>query len=98
MNHYEYLEKNLDNFWKEIFNKTLDEMWCSGIIVSHGDKGSQYKQRWEEKNIPFNRGMLIYMLTYTRELDRPKWESCQFVIDKYEKYLPIIEKIERLNK
>ena len=38
MNHYKYLEIVIEDFWKEIFNKTLDETWNSGIISAHGDK------------------------------------------------------------
>lgn len=95
MDHYKYLEIIIEDFWKEIFNKTLEETWNSGIICSHGDKGYGYKRKWDNKGINFNRGMLIFLLTYTDIMDRPKYESCKFVIDKYVSFKPIIEKIER---
>ena len=70
-------------------------MGCGGMVSAHGDKAYSYKSGWEKENIPFNRGVLIFLLTYTSELDREKWQSSEFVIDKYEHYLPLIESVEK---
>jgi len=39
MNHYQWLDENLNDFWLKVFNKSLDETGCAGIISTHGDKG-----------------------------------------------------------
>ena len=94
--HYDYLDRILGDFWKLVFNKTLEETWNSGIIAAHGDKGRGYKKIWEEAGISFNRGMMLYLLTYTEVLgDTPKHESKEWVINNYLKYLPLIEEAER---
>lgn len=96
LNHYDYLDCVIEDFWKLVFNKSLNDTWNAGIITAHGDKGSGYKSDWLEAGIPYNRGMLLYLLTYTNELgDTPKYKSCQWVIDNYLKYLPKIELAEK---
>lgn len=96
LNHYDYLDCVIEDFWKLVFNKSLNDTWNAGIITAHGDKGSGYESDWLEAGIPFNRGMLLYLLTYTNELgDTPKNKSCQWVIDNYLKYLPMIELAEK---
>ena len=97
LNHYDYLELVIEEFWVRVFGKTLSETWNDGIIVSHGDKAYGYKDTWEKAGIPFNRGVLIFLLTYTRELgETPKHESREWVVRKYNKYLPFIEEAEKL--
>ncbi len=97
INHYEYLELVIDSFWKQVFDKTREEMWCSGIITSHGDKCYGYEHEWKEHGIPFKHGVLIFLLSYTKELgDRPKHETCAWVIEKYQHYLPFIKEAEKL--
>jgi len=93
--HYDYLNDHLDLFWTKVFGKTLDECWFSGIIGAHGDKGYGYRKTWEDHGISFNRGMLLYMLTYTDEMSRPKHESDRWVIDNYEHYLHVIQEVEK---
>lgn len=86
-NHYKWLKTHLNDFWLKVFNKSLEETYCAGIIETHGDKGTQYRKVWEKHGIPFYHGMAIYLLTYTSELgDTPKHLSCQWVIDNYSKY------------
>jgi len=93
--HYNYLDTVIEKFWMKVFGKTLDESWCSGIVVSHGDKCYQYKHEWNEADIAFHHGALLFLLTYTCELgDTPKHLSCQWVIDNYAKYKPIIDAVE----
>lgn len=94
-NPYEYLNRILTPFWKEVFGKTPSEMWCGGIVTSHGDKFRGYTRQWEEHGINDNRGGLLFLLTYTKEFgDNEKHNSDQWVIDNYQKYLPMIEKAE----
>lgn len=92
--HYDYLEFVVDEFWELVFGKITSEMHCAGIIGAHGDKGYGYKTDWEEANIPFNHGILLFLLTYTKVMDKKKYESCQWVIDNYPKYLPMIKEAE----
>lgn len=97
LSHYDYLELVIDEFWKLVFGKSTSEMWCGGIIGAHGDKAYDYKCQWKEANIPFGRGVLLFLLTYTKELgDTPKHESDEWVIQNYQKYLPHIETAEKL--
>ena len=89
ISHYKYLELVIDTFWVSVFGKTPSEMFCGGIVGAHGDKGSGYERTWKysEPSINFNRGMLLFLLTYTKVMDRPKIETGQWVIDNYPKYL-----------
>ena len=95
LNQYKYCDAILDAFWKLVFGKTAKEMWCGGIVGAHGDKAYDYKRQWGKASIPFNHGVLLFLLTYTSEMDRDKCESCQFVIDKYQHYLPMIQQAEK---
>ena len=97
LSHYDYLELVLEEFWKLVFGKTASEMWCGGIIGAHGDKAYGYKSDWKDASIPFGRGVLLFLLTYTKELgDTPKHLSVYWVIDNYQKYLPHIEAAEKV--
>jgi len=94
--HYDYLDLMLEKFWLVVFQKTPDEMWCAGIVSSHGDKCYGYKSPWEKCGIHFYRGALLYLLTYTKLLgDYPKYQSQQFVIDMYPQYINRILVIEK---
>jgi len=94
--HYDYCDAMLEKFWLKVFHKTPDEMWCSGITGSHGDKCYSYKRDWEEAGIEFHHGVLLFLLTYTQALgDTPKHESCQWVIDNYPLYKPMIDDVEK---
>lgn len=95
-NHYDYLDLVIDNFSKLVFGEKHEFIMNSSMISAHGDKGYGYKHIWTISDIPFERGMLLYLLTYTKELDTDKSKSCQWVIDNYPKYLPMIEEAERL--
>ena len=96
MNHYDWFDENLNDFWLKVFNKSLDETGCAGIISAHGDKGYQYRDEWEENGIPFPHGMALYMLTYTKVMDKPKWESRSWVIDNYSKYKQCCHQFKRI--
>jgi hypothetical protein len=80
-----------------VFGKTPSEMWCGGIITSHGDKCYSYRSLWMKHDINHNRGSLIWLLSYTKEFEgNEKHLSDQWVIDNYQKYLPMIERAEAL--
>lgn len=94
--HYDYLDDHLDLFWQKVFGKTLKETWNAGIVSAHGDKGYSYKITWANVGINYYRGMMLFMLTYTKEIgDTPKHESDDWIINNYEKYLPLIEEVEK---
>lgn len=84
--HYDWLKEHLNDFWVKVFDKTLEETCCAGIIGAHGDKGYCFKWDWEQEGIPFPHAMALYLLTYTEVMDRPKWESREWVIENYPKY------------
>ena len=92
--HYDYLNIMLEPFWLEVFGKTASEMWCGGIVSAHGDKCSTYNHTWKMKGINKYRGALIFLLAYTKECKEDKCRVDQWVIDNYEKYLPVIVKVE----
>lgn len=95
ISHYDYLELVIDHFWKKVFGKTTSEMWMGGIITSHGDKAYGYKNEWKKSGIKFRRGMLLFLLTYTKLLgDRPKYESLEWTIENYSQFLPMIIEAE----
>lgn len=94
--HYDYLKLVIDNFSKLVFGEKHHFMMNSNMVVAHGDKGGGYSSLWGEQGIPFHRGMLIYLLTYTKAMDAEKHKSCEWVIENYPKYLPMIEEAEKL--
>lgn len=95
-NHYNYLNLVIDSFSKLVFGEKYEFIMNSGMVSAHGDKGYGYHSLREEAGISKERGMLIYFLTYTKLMDDSKHKSCQWVIDNYPKYLPMIEEAEKL--
>lgn len=94
-NYYDYLKVMLIPFWSLVINETPESMGVSDIITVYGDKCYCYKNDWEEVDIPFHKGALLYLLSYANKLcvNRPK--VCEWVIDKYPEYLPMIEQAEK---
>ncbi len=87
--HYDYLDATIDKFGELVFGKPNAGHFCDGMIVAHGDKCYSYmKNALEEHGIPEHRFAMLYLLTYTSEMDRPKPESYDWVISNYAKYLP----------
>lgn len=85
--HYDYLDEMLNPFWKQVFGKTADEMWCGGIVSSHGDKCYGYRMKWAAEGIDYQHGSLLFLLSYTSELgERPKHETCEWIIENYHRY------------
>lgn len=93
MSHYDFLDEHLDAFWKQATGKTLAESNAAGIVSAHGDKGYGYKKKWEKAGIHFYHGMMLYLLTYTDLMDRPKHESGDWVIDQYPTYRDMLPAI-----
>lgn len=98
-NHYKYLDYVWEDFHKAVFGKTASESFRGGMIGAHGDKVYGYCDDWEEKNIPFYRGALLFLLTYIESemVGYTKPQSSEFVINKYQHYLPKIMEVEKLN-
>lgn len=100
MNHYVWLEENLNAFWIKVLGRSLEDSYCAGIIGSDGDKCYQYRQAWEDAGIPFPHGVAIYMLgsvpPFSLEVRETKmgWVAPKdWVIrmyPKFKKYLPPI--------
>ena len=98
MNHYKYLEYVLPSVFKQ-----LKMTYPVGLIVAHGDKGYEYRECWEKNGIPFECGMVIYLLSYchpylkeVRETDNCGWVAPeQWVIDNWGRFNPMIGEAER---
>ena len=90
-NHYDWLDEHLPTFFKNVgvsFEKN------AGIIVAHGDKCYQYRDRWEFEYIPFDHGVAIYLLSYVhpyadevRETVDNTWvDPKEWVIANYQRF------------
>jgi hypothetical protein len=98
MNHYQWLDKNLESFWIKVTGKTLDESGCAGIVSAHGDKCYGYRMAWEKAGVPFHHGVAIYFLTYihpfsgeARETPNGEWvDPKKWVADNYERFKPFL--------
>lgn len=89
MNHYEFLDKYFDIFYTKFTGFTGG----SGLLVSDGDKCSQYRQEWEDSGIPFSHGVAIYLLLkdepYTNQVRETKdgWVCpAEWVIENYKQF------------
>lgn len=98
-NHYEYLSLIWNDFHKLVTGKTANESFRGGMVSAHGDKAYGYGSDWEDAGVPWCRGVLLFLLTYIdSELgEYRKDQSDQFVIDRYEHYLPMIIEAEKKN-
>lgn len=94
-NHYDYLDLMVGPTSNALFGEKAEDILSAGDVVAHGDKSRQYNDVWKAAGINHNRGALLYLLTYTPLMNRDKPESCQWVIDNYPLYRPMIERIER---
>lgn len=82
-----YMIDNTDTFIARVFEgdpRYIDA--CGGMVSAHGDKTDQYQTYWVGKGLDFNKAQIIYFLTYTKLMDRPKHESKEWVVDNYSKY------------
>lgn len=89
MNHYKWLEMNLEAFTKSLgFPHDLRPS-----IIAHGDKCYSYKHKWESNGIPFAHGVAIYLLTYWRPYSMEVRETStgwvpvdQWIVDNYHRF------------
>lgn len=92
----QYLNEILPLMWLKLFGKPFSESGYSGIIYAHSDKASQYEHTWLDAGIPYYRGALMYMLTYSCLMVRPKPESEWAAIEFYSLYKDLILECESL--
>lgn len=93
--HYDYLDLIIPIFFKKVFGEKVKPLYYEGLSTAHGDKCYGYKEHWADNGINFYRGTLLYMLTYTSEMDEEKWKSKEWVVKNYQKYLSLIEESEK---
>jgi hypothetical protein len=89
VNHYEWLNENLNSFWLQTIGKSLSDSNNAGIIAADADKCDGYKKRWEKEGIPFPHGVAVYLLSKTGYFHYEEYVSpCDLVINSY---LPLRE-------
>lgn len=82
------LEKNFPIFLKNI-GKENQIPYAESIISCDADKCTQYCRIWENNGIPFEHGIMIYLITKMRPYSdeaRKTISACDFVIKYYEKF------------
>jgi hypothetical protein len=95
INHYDWLNTHLNDFWLNAFGKSLSECGYGEIITSDADKCDGYKKRWEAAGIPFPHGIAIYLLSKASYFHNETYVSpCDLVINNY---LPLREKMAGFN-
>ncbi len=63
-NHYTYLDQHLLTF---LANIGLEEGHMhTGLIASHADKASVFQDDWEAGGVPFEHGVAIFLLWWSR--------------------------------
>lgn len=91
MSNLQYMLANTDAFIAEVFKG--DERYidaCGGMVSAHGDKSDQYQWYWQSAGMDFKKAQIIYFLTFTRLMNRPKHESKEWVVDNYAKYAHLL--------
>jgi hypothetical protein len=86
-----YMLDNTDAFIAKVFEgdqRYIDA--CSGMIAAHGDKSDQYREYWHSSGMDFKKAQIIYFLTFTKLMERPKHQSKEWVVDNYDKYAPLL--------
>lgn len=94
--HYGYLDLMVPELSKTLWPDPvgvikLDE----SDIVAHGDKCYGMMMSLEDHNIHPYHTALLYLLTYTDKMDRPKHESEKWVLQNYSEYKDLILELER---
>lgn len=80
---YEYINWTLEEFYCFLAGGAVNRDLYAGLGQAHGDKCDQYKDYWESYGVPYYHGCVLYMLTYTPFMNRPKPQSKEFVVDMY---------------
>lgn len=82
-NHYDYIDVVLPEM-VILLRRVHPDINLLGVCpVSHGDKVYQYKSKFENAGIPFQRGAVLHLLSYSSLLDRPRHEVVEWVIEQY---------------
>lgn len=93
MNHYEWLDATIEVFGPLVFGKPNGHHFGEEFITAHGDKCYSYMESAEDEHgIPKWHTAMLYLLTYTELMDRPKPQSYQWILDNHEKYKPLLER------
>lgn len=82
---YETLNKNFPIFLKNI-GQEAKVPYAESIIICDSDKCEQYREIWKNNGIPFEHGVMIYLITkmkpYSDEV-RKTISASDFVIKYY---------------
>lgn len=87
LDNLKYLFENTYPFMAKVFEG--DPRWIeamTGSIAAHGDKTEQYRDYWESLGLEYRKARIIYFLTYSKLMDRPKHLSREWVVDNYSTY------------
>lgn len=97
-NHYQYLESVLPRFF-DLVGVDFDSN--AGIISAHGDKCYGQRMEWEERGIPFNHGVAVYLLTHVRPYGKEvrggsgEWVSpVDWVANNYNRFKPFLDQVD----
>ena len=85
---YEKLNKDFQIFLKNI-GKENQVSYAESIIICDSDKCMQYREIWEKHGIPFDHGVMIYLITKMKpycEEARKTISASDFVIKYYEQF------------
>lgn len=67
--------------------------YAESIIICDSDKCTQYRGTWESKGIPYEHGVMIYLITKMRPYSdeaRVTISPCNFVIEHYDEFKKFI--------
>lgn len=99
---YEILDKKLAKLFSLL---GINEEEAKGLHFAYDDKCDQYKQEWEEAGVPYEHGVMIYMLTFVSPFSenvrstKNGWVAPEeWVIDTYfnKKFLEYIFLIQKI--
>lgn len=85
---YDILNRDFPIFLKNI-GKENQVQYAESIIICDSDKCTQYREIWERNGIPYEQGVMIYLITkmkpYSDEA-RKTISASDFVIKYYGKF------------
>jgi hypothetical protein len=98
LNQYEYIEQYGKQFSEDVAVVNINH-----FSVAHADKCYGYRRLWEKNNVPFNKGVMIYLLSYlfpysdtVRETVKGWVSPDSWVIDQYKNNQKIREALNKL--
>jgi hypothetical protein len=97
-NHYDYLDREWVPFYHRVCEMEgikINDHINNGMIIAHTDKCYQCATMWNNHDVPFERGVAIYLLTYImpwagQVRDRADgWAApANWVVENYQRFLP----------